>query len=313
MSIIEKAVGKLEKEGGGRRGGEPGGDALAGSAVEAEGTAASAPQNIPAPEAVSEAALHEVEKVELPLDKLAEIGMITPDKPRSQIAEEFRIIKRPLLLNILGEGAAMVDNINLIMVTSALAGEGKTFSAINLAMSIAMEQDKTVLFVDADVSKATAATLLGISSKRPGLIDLLEDPTIQMRDVMLHTNVPNLRILTAGRLHDRATELLASEAMHRLMLDLSRRYPDRVIVFDSPPLLQSTEAVVLANLMGQVVFVVAAEQTGQDAVTEAVHLLKGEKIIGMVLNKSRRRVSARYGYGYGYGYGNYRVEPAEAG
>ena len=207
----------------------------------------------------------------------------------------------------------MVDNINLIMVTSALAGEGKTFSAINLAMSIAMEQDKTVLFVDADVSKATAATLLGISSKRPGLIDLLEDPTIQMRDVMLHTNVPNLRILTAGRLHDRATELLASEAMHRLMLDLSRRYPDRVIVFDSPPLLQSTEAVVLANLMGQVVFVVAAEQTGQDAVTEAVHLLKGEKIIGMVLNKSRRRVSARYGYGYGYGYGNYRVEPAEAG
>ncbi len=128
----------------------------------------------------------------------------------------------------------MVKSPNLIMVTSALPGEGKTFSAINLAISMAMEQDKTVLFVDADVAKASAGRLLGVPKGSRGLIDVLEHG-VSLREVLYHTNIPKLRVLPAGSAHERATELLASEGMRALMSDLSRRYADRVIVFDSPP------------------------------------------------------------------------------
>ncbi len=139
--------------------------------------------------------------------------MITPDMPRSRIAEEFRTIKRPLLMNIAGKGAAEVDNINVIMVTSALQGEGKTFTAINLALSVAMELDKTVLFVDADISNSTGGTLFGIKNDQQGLVDILEDEGTSIADVMLSTNLPNLRLISAGCVHDNANELLASEAM----------------------------------------------------------------------------------------------------
>lgn len=250
--------------------------------------------------------------IHVPFARLSTLGMITPNTPNSPIAEEFRGIKRPLLMNIVGQGAASVDHPNLIMVASALSGEGKTFSAVNLAMSIAMEQDKSVLFVDADISKASAGALLGVPSDSPGLIDLLEDKGLSFQDVVLKTNIPNLRILPAGNLHERSTELLASEDMRSLMAELSQRYADRVIVFDSPPLLLTTEARVLANLMGQIVFVVAAEQTSQEAVVEALQFLSSDSIVGMVLNKAHHQSAARYGYGYGYGYGG-RAAGADAG
>lgn len=239
----------------------------------------------------------------LPVDEMLAKGMIVPLRPRSQIADEYRTIKRPLLQNIDKKGATIVDNANLIMVTSALPGEGKTFSAINLAMSIASEQDKTVLLVDADVTKASAATTLGIPDDSPGLIDLLEDGSMKFSDVLIHTDIPKLRVLPAGSLHEHATELLASDNMKRLMGELSVRYPDRVIIFDSPPLLITTEASVLASLVGQVVFVVAAEQSAQSAVEEAIEHIADDKVIGLVLNKTRKNPLSKHGYGYGYGYG----------
>ncbi|WP_028471259.1 XrtA-associated tyrosine autokinase [Neptunomonas japonica] len=246
--------------------------------------------------------------IHIPLARLSALGMVTPNAPRTPIAEEYRAIKRPLLLNIEGEGAAQVEHANLVMVASALSGEGKTFSAINLAMSIAMEQDKSVLFVDADVSKAAAGELLGVPDEAPGLIDLLENKGIKFKDVVLKSNIPNLRILPAGNLHQRSTELLASENMRSLMLEISRRYSDRVIVFDSPPLLLTTEARVLSNFMGQIAFIVAAEQTSQEAVVEALQHLSSDSIVGMVLNKSQRQTAGGYGYGYGYGYGGRQGE-----
>lgn len=240
----------------------------------------------------------------LPLEAMDQQGMITPIRPRSLIADEFRAIKRPLLMNIEQKGASAVENANLIMVTSALPGEGKTFSAINLAMSMATEQDRTVLLVDADVTKASAAHALGIDDDSPGLIDLLEDDSKEFGDVLIHTSIPKLRILPAGHLHEHATELLASEKMKNLVRELALRYPDRVIIFDSPPLLITTEASVLASHVGQVVFVVASQQSSQDAVTEAIEHLGDDKIIGLVLNKVRNNPLSKHGYGYGYGYGN---------
>ncbi|HBX74332.1 MAG TPA: exopolysaccharide biosynthesis protein, partial [Halieaceae bacterium] len=180
-------------------------------------------------------------QVHIPFDALHAQGFLTPAIPRSAIAEEFRTIKRPLLKNASGNSASPIANANLIMVTSALQGDGKTFSSINLALSIAMERDKTVLFVDADVLKATAGHRLGIPAGTPGLIDVLRREA-KPEDVILRTNMEKLRILPAGTADEHATELLASENMHQFMLELSARYPDRIIVFDSPPLLLTTEA-----------------------------------------------------------------------
>jgi receptor protein-tyrosine kinase len=225
--------------------------------------------------------------------------------PRSHIAEEYRTIKRPLLMNIAGKGAAEVDNINVIMVTSALQGEGKTFTSINLALSIAMELDKTVLFIDADISNSSAATLLGINDDRAGLIDVLEDKGVSIGDAMLQTNLPNLRIIPAGHVHDNSNELLASQNMDSLIRDLSNRYSDRVIIVDTPPLLQTTEASILANLMGQIIVVVEAEKTSREAVDEALQHIGGDKIVSMLLNKNKKHHLRKYGgYGYGYGYGH---------
>ena len=244
--------------------------------------------------------------IDISFAELAERGMVTPDSPRSPIAEEYRAIKRPLLTNIEGKGAATIRHPNLIMVTSALQGEGKTFSAINLAMSIAMEQDKTVLLVDADISKASAARLLGVPDSSPGLIDVLEGESLHIGDVILPTNIPNLRIVPAGRLHERSTELLASQSMYRVADELAERYSDRVVIFDSPPMLLTNEAQVVASLVGQVVFVIAAEKTSQRAVAEALGMLGDEAMVGMILNKTKHAFTSKYGYGYGYGYENTR-------
>lgn len=246
----------------------------------------------------------EKEIIELPISRLKKLGMVTLDMPRSHIAEEYRVIKRPLLENFSGRGAVSVQHSNLIMVTSAVQGEGKTFTALNLAMSMAMERDRTILFVDADFTKASATSLLGISNDRPGLIDVLEHEEISVADVLLETNVPGLKVIPAGQLHERSTELLASDDMRHLMVELSERYDDRIIVFDAPPLLLTTEASVLANLMGQIVFVVAAERTSKETINEALESLNQEKIIGMVLNKTKKYIwdKLRYGYGHSYGY-----------
>ena len=239
------------------------------------------------------------------LDKLKESGMITMESGRSLITEEFRRIKRHLLMNVSGRGAKKVDHPNIIMVTSSLPNEGKTFSAINLAMSIAMEQDKTVLLVDADVANPSVAKDLGIENIDSGLVEFLAGDVSALSDVILNSDVPKLKILPAGRTHQHATELLSSERMDDLIDELAKRFPDRIVIFDSPPLLVTTEAAVLAEKMGQIFMVVEAEKTHQQAVKDALQLLDQSKIIGLILNKNRIELKgSSYGYGrYGYGYG----------
>jgi len=239
--------------------------------------------------------------VQIPFRELRNLGMLTPDNPRSAIAEEYRTIKRPLLINIAGDSVTTpIPHGNLIMVTSALEGDGKTFCAISLALSVAMEQDKTVLFVDADTSKADAGKMLGVAATSPGLIDLLQNARASVVDYILPTNVAKLRILPAGSVHTHANELLASARMQQLMLELSEEDPNRVIIFDSPPLLLTTEATVLSDFMGQIVFVVSAELTPQHAIKQAIEQIGEEKMVGMVLNRSRKRMNPYY-HAYGYG------------
>lgn len=240
---------------------------------------------------------------ELNLPRLAALGFVTPDIPRSRIADEFRILKRPLIANASDKKAVPIKHGNLIMVTSSVPGEGKTFSAVNLAMSLAMELDRTVLLVDADVARPSLPGVLGMPPAK-GLLDVLENKAVDLSDVLLRTNVEKLSILPSGTPHAQATELLASGAMAHLLTEMSARYADRIIIFDSPPLLVTTEARVLATQMGQIVFVVHAESTLQADVKRALATIESCPIKMMVLNQARTVGQGAHGYGYGYGYGS---------
>ena len=235
-------------------------------------------------------------QVQVNLEKLRSQGFVTPDAPTSQIADEFRVVKRPVIRNALGKGKDRVKNGNLIMVTSALPGEGKTFTSINLAMSVAMEYDSRVLLVDGDVSHPSLPSILG-APHSPGLLDLLTRDDIDLADALVRTNVDRLTLLPAGSRQRRSTELLASEQMASLLRELASRYSDRIIIFDSPPLLATTEARVLATHMGQIVMVVAADATSQHALQQALATIESCDIVLMLLNKaSRTDVGTYYGY-----------------
>ena len=242
------------------------------------------------------------QRVEINLEALAAAGIVSPNAPRSQIADQYRVIKRPLIANAMGKGSAVIENGNLIMVTSSVPGEGKSFTAINLAISIAAELDNTVMLVDADVARPSVLRVLGLPAG-PGLLDLLLNDSADLSSMLLKTNIDKLSILPSGTPHDRATEMLASEAMTNLLADMAKRYKDRIIIFDSPPLLLTTEARVLASHMGQIVMVVQAEKTLRSDVQDALATIESCPIKMMVLNQARTTAAGGYGYGYGYGYG----------
>jgi len=234
--------------------------------------------------------------IEVDFARLKHRGFVTPDAPKSQIADEFRVLKRPIISNALGKSGARVRNGNLVMITSALPGEGKTFMSLNLALSIATEVDSRVLLVDGDVAHPSIPAWLG-TPHAPGLLDLLTGDDVDVGDALIRTNAERLTLLPAGSRHRRATELLASEQMANLLRELSSRYQDRIIIFDSPPLLATTEARVLASHMGQIVLVVAADSTSQRAVTSALETIESCEVVLMALNKSKRTdVGTYYGY-----------------
>ncbi len=234
------------------------------------------------------------------LGRLEAAGFITPTVPDSKLLHEFRVIKRPLIQNALRKSAGPSAYGNLIMVTSSLPGEGKSFVALNLAMSIAMEVDTRVLLVDADVIGASISRLLGIPPAK-GLMDVLTESDLGFGNVLLKTNVDRLALVPAGTPHRGASELLASDAMTRLLNEVSSRYPDRIVVFDCPPLLATTESRVLANHMGQVVLVVEAGRTTHGTLETALSTVESCPIVLTVLNKATQSDAGAY-YGY-YGPG----------
>ena len=235
------------------------------------------------------------QSVRVDRDQLRRQSMITPDGERSPIAESFRRIKRQILANVASSKPGAPAN--LVMVTSALTGEGKTFCAINLAISIALEMDHTVLLVDADVANPSVPQALGVEAEK-GLMDVLLDRRIDLAEVLCKTDIDKLTILPAGTAHQHATELLASDAMRVLLQEMAERHRDRIVIFDSPPLLAASEAGVLASQMGQIVMVVEAEKTTEAALKNALDRIDSSNVAGLVLNKADGP-GLEYGYGYG--------------
>jgi protein-tyrosine kinase len=236
-------------------------------------------------------------QVEVSLKKLDDEGFITSNNDNSLLSNSYRTLKRPVLNNVMGKGATVLDNANLIMVTSSFEGEGKTFSAINMAMSIAMERDKRVLLIDADVNKPSHHKYFGLEMDQ-GLTDLLLERVGDVSKIIHKTNIPSLSLMFAGQRASHATELFASKAMENFVNELSSRYEDRVIIFDSAPLLLPTEASVLASHMGQIILVVEAERTRHEELKKSLDMLSN-RIVLLLLNKMREK-NDQGSYGYGY-------------
>jgi protein-tyrosine kinase len=239
-------------------------------------------------------------QVTLDLAGLREFGYLVPDQVRSEMAEQFRHLKRPLLKNARAGDAAVEQRGALIMMTSAMPGEGKTFCSINLAMSMAMEVDTAVILVDADVVRPSVFARMGINAKPPGLLDLLNRDDLELDDALVATNVPKLLLMASGDPDGRSTELLASASMDRILTKLATDYSDHIVIFDAPPVLLTTESTVLASKVGQVVMVVEAAKTARHTVEMAFAALRHCPIVLSVLNKCDEPSDAkRYGYYYG--------------
>ncbi len=236
------------------------------------------------------------ETFDIDIKRLDSMGMVTPTESFSTIKEEYRYIKRPLLNNAFGQESSALKHPNLIMVSSSFPSEGKTFTAINLAISIAMEQDRKVLLIDADVINPNVCNRLGVSEKT-GLLDYLKGRA-SVQDIISDTNIPNLKLITAGMKSHQSNELLASEKMRTLMSELSSRYKDRICIFDTAPILGASETNVLSQMTGQGVVVVEEERTTHGQLERSLSLLNQEMAIGLVLNKSKKSRKEYYGYYY---------------
>ena len=238
--------------------------------------------------------------VELDLAMLERNNFVSLSSERRLINEEYRVIKRKLINNAFGALSQTLKHPNLILVSSSRPGEGKTFSAINLALSIALEQDKTVLLVDSDVLRPSVSKTLKLQH-HIGLTDYLLADDVRVSDIMLSTNVDRLKIITAGRPHHLSTELLASERMMQLVSEFATRYKDRIVIFDAPPLLGVNETAVMASMCGQAVIVVEENKTKLAEIEQAVSLLPTDIAVGFLINKAHRNQGKGYGYGYYYG------------
>jgi protein-tyrosine kinase len=226
-------------------------------------------------------------------------GLRPPEHQERQIANQYRQIKRPIIANAVGRGKPPIEKGQLVMVASAMPGEGKTFTSINLAFSMALEKDVRVVLVDADVAKPQISKMFGIADQQ-GLLDAVADPAVDVERLIFSTDVPNLSVLSAGTQTDHATELLASARMVEVAEEMARRDPGRIVIFDSPPLLLTTESQVLAHVVGQIIVVVRADRTQQGVLLDALSYLPEGTSASLILNQSVAKGDAgSYYYGYG--------------
>ncbi len=231
---------------------------------------------------------------------MAEAGYLAPGEASSRTGEEFRIIKRELLARIRGsrQYEAIPDG-NILMIASAHAGDGKTYCAVNLALSLAAESGLEILLIDADIAKPSIPGALGLKAGK-GLMDALADPYLPVEDLVIRTDIPSLCVLPAGQSSEKDVEYLASDRMDAIIAALTEGRPERILIFDSPPLLAASPAAVLASHVGQTVLVVRADRTTEGALRDAAGLLKECPHVQLLLNGVKFSTSGRqFGSYYG--------------
>ena len=290
MSLVEQAIAKLRQQQAGAQANRP------------------APQGRPPPH------LPQVELPEdpaslakrLPVDTqaLRAAGYLPEQQKDRQFADHYRRIKRPLIEKALSGSTSAWDP-RIIMVASAVPGDGKTFTSINLALSIALERDVSVLLVDSDVAKQHITEIFGLRGQT-GLLDGLVDEALEPESLVVPTNVRGLAILPAGRRTEGTAELMSSTRMRNIVSTLCARAPRRILLLDSPPLLITEEGRAIAKLAGQIVLVIRAGGTPRHAVKAAIDMFDPLQAGGLVLNQVKVGLTEGY-YGYG-AYGTYGVK-----
>ena len=241
-------------------------------------------------------------KAQVDRKSLGERGFIVPDSPAGPLAEEFRIVKRQLLLGMGAGSSVAAEKRRTILVCSAQPDEGKTFCAVNLALSLAGERDMEVLLVDADFPKPEVLSILGLEAQGAGLVDALADPSLDPERLVIRTDIGGLCVLPSGRYENDVPELLGSERTAKVLERLAEGRPNRIVIFDSPPALMASAAAALAAHVGQLVLVVRADKTTEADLKEAAGLLSGCPQISLLLNgtgfaATGRRFGSYYGYG----------------
>ena len=282
MTIVERAIERLRRQGG----------HSTSPATVAVGTMVheSAPDLAQASSA---------RRILIDRDALRQAGYLPETAVDRRFASYFRQIKRPLITKVQSAADAAGPSPRVIVMTSALPGDGKTFTSINLALSLAHERDVSVVLVDADIPKPHVSRIFGVDAE-PGLTDALASVDLDIESLVLPTDVGNLSVLPAGRGADNATELLASARMGAVLTRLLSRHPRRIVLLDSPPLMVSSEARSLVAIAGQLVMVVRSGRTPRKAVLDALADIGAERPVSLVLNQGPT------GFGGGYGaYGDY--------
>jgi protein-tyrosine kinase len=233
-------------------------------------------------------------------DALRRSGLLPPESQGHELGTQYRVIKRTLLANAFGAQSAGAASPRLIMVSSALPGDGKTFNCINVALSLALERDCSVVLIDCDAIKPEVSRRFGMRDE-PGLLDLLEDPTRSIESLICPTDVPRLSMLPAGKQRENSAELIASGRLREICSTMIERLPRRIVLFDTPPILLTSEARALASVAGQIVLVVKAGFTPQQAVRDAIEALGADKPISLLLNQVSHSGGIGYYYGQYYG------------
>jgi protein-tyrosine kinase len=318
MSIVEKALQKAQQTSAAQpvKPGVAPGEPEPAVAAEPPPAPPEAPRAEPRPRTATAPAHSSRQSVNVDPARLREFGLLPAEDLLPEAVDEFRRIKWPLLESALsraGSGTVSAEN-NLILITSAMAEEGKSFTALNLAGVIGRERDCRCVLVDADLRSPKLSEALGLLDRK-GIQDLLADESLTLADIVYPTDVEGLLFVPAGTGGESGPELLASRRMVQICAELAEYVHDGVVLFDSSPLLLSNESQVLSRLVGQVLLVVRAEFTEQRLVREAIGLLDRTKLISTVLNNVQRTGIGddpmSYGYGYGYGsrkrYGTPRV------
>ncbi|MCW5570591.1 MAG: hypothetical protein KIT78_05810 [Steroidobacteraceae bacterium] len=302
MSIVERALKRLQQSSQAAAAQKP----VAASAPRKAAPAAAAPSM--ARSAAGQRSYGNAGKsIHIDFDHLRRGGLLPPEHQQRALAHQYRTLKRPILKYAFGDDAPPAESRptspRTLMVTSALPGEGKTFTAVNLALSLALEKDHSVILVDGDAPKPHVSQAFGLGGE-PGLLDLLANPAMEVATAVLPTDVRGLHLLPIGRRAESATELLASARMRQVVDELGRLDDNAIVLLDSPPMLLTSEAQVLASLFGQVVLVVAAGRTPQQAVVDALGIIGEGPRVGLVLNQALHdnNVGGYYGYGYGDGF-----------
>jgi exopolysaccharide/PEP-CTERM locus tyrosine autokinase len=283
MSLIESALQKLRRRGEADSESRPVTPRVPVASVKV-------PSSVEPPQAVP------ARRITIDFDALRKAGYLPEEGLERRFADHYRQIKRPLIEKALAGSADM----RLILVSSALPGDGKTFTSINLALSMTRERDVSVLLVDADAPRAHVSEVFGIR-RQPGLLDALTDESLDVESLIEHTDVRGFEILPAGRFVENATELLASARMAQVAARITARNPRRIVLFDTAPLLVSSEARVMLRIPGQIVLVARAGVTPRQALIDALTHVDRNKLQGLILNHARFTPGAGY-YEYpGYG------------